>query len=81
MNIRVVCRHCNNEIGLFDKEYAKSLKKYVKCTCCGNSVCERKARVATLKKLKNIVWKEGYSQESFFGVHEGFDFIQEEAEK
>ena len=27
MNIRVICKHCGNEIGLFDKEYLTIKKK------------------------------------------------------
>lgn len=77
-NIRIVCKHCNNEIGLFDKEYVTPLRKrYAKCTHCGNSEHERKRLVAELKKFKNVVWGEGYSSKDFFGVHEGFYFIKE----
>ena len=27
MNIRVICKHCGNEIGLFDKEYLTLKRK------------------------------------------------------
>ena len=32
MDIRIICKHCDNEIGLFDKEYlTPHRKKYIKC--------------------------------------------------
>lgn len=78
-DIRIVCKHCNNEIGLFDKEYITPIrKKYTKCTHCGNSEHERRRRVAIYnKQLANVTWEENYSSKDFFGVHEGFYFIKE----
>ena len=78
MDIRIICKHCGNEIGLFDAEYiAPKRKKYLKCTRCGNSEKTRREKVSTYNKINDINWKRTYSLDTFLGVHLGFDFRRE----
>ena len=78
MDIRVICKHCGKEIGLFDKEYlTPRTKKYVKCNHCGNFEYRRRQEVAKYNKVKNEDWKKEYSLEQWLGVHQGFEFKKE----
>ena len=78
MNIRVICKYCGKEIGLFDKEYSTPRrKKYLKCNHCGNFEYKRKQEVAEYNKIKNENWKKEYYLKRWLGVNQGFEFIKE----
>ena len=78
MYIRVICKHCGNEIGLFDREYlTPNRKKYLKCDHCGNFEYKRRKEVAEYNKIKSENWKKEYSLVQWLGVHQGFEFIKE----
>lgn len=78
MNIRVICKHCGKEIGLFDKEYLTSRrKKYIECDCCGNSEYTRRQDVAEYNKIKDENWKKEYNLKQWLGRNQGFEFIKE----
>ena len=78
MNIRVICKYCGKEIGLFDKEYlTPRRKKYLKCNHCGNFEYKRKQKVAEYNKIKNENWKKEYDLKQWLGVNQGFEFIKE----
>ena len=78
MNIRIICKHCGNEIGLYDADYiTPRKKKYLKCNHCGNSEQTRRQKVSKYNKINNADWKKIYSLNTFLGVHLGFDFKKE----
>lgn len=79
MDIRIICRHCGNEIGLYSTEDITSAKKkYIKCNRCGNSERIRREKVSKYNKIESEDWKKIYSLDTFLGIHLGFDFKKEE---
>ena len=75
MNILVICKHCKNEIGLFDNNYiTQKFKKNCKCNHCGNSEKTRLKRKTEYNKIKD---RAEFCLEKYLGVNKGFEYRKE----
>lgn len=78
MYIKVICKRCNKDLGLYEQGYLTAKrKKYTKCDRCGNSEQIRREEVSRYNKIKDDEWKRQYSLEIWLGRHQGFEFIKE----